>query len=118
MQVEVSNFEERLLMQVRKDYKAYSKHRIDLSIARTNVRLDLVGDFLGVIKASASDVTATVRFNKESNDELDLSDGVRIRTVFNCIFITNAAQVAAWLDIVNGVEFSYEKVENGTWSLI
>ena len=107
------NWDERLMEQIRRRWENYLKRRIDLSTARVNRSFALAGERFIVQAVSDPSVTATVRFNREMNDELDLVDGLEIETLFGEFFITNAAQADEWIDIIIGCDFKYKKTGQG-----
>ncbi|MFZ2148841.1 MAG: hypothetical protein WAV28_16630 [Sedimentisphaerales bacterium] len=118
MKNNIENFEERLADQVRNRWTNYQKKRIDLTLARTNEQFFLAGAYLCVEDVSDTAVTATIRLNKDSNDELDLVNGVEIETLFGQFYITNAAQPGEWLDLIIGADFKYKKKGEGGGGLI
>ena len=107
--IEVTGWEKKLLTQLRQRYKPYSIYRLDLSIARANQKMALVGDSLTVLNVSDSSASAALRFNKDDNDPLPLYNALEMGIVFHSIFITNTAQPNKWIDIIAGVDFSYKK---------
>ena len=110
----IKSWDERLDDQIRRRWENYLKRRIDLSIARVNQSFVMAGEGFIVQAVSNSTITATVRFNREMNDDLDLVDGLQIETLFGEFFITNTAQAGEWIDIIIAVDFSYKKTGQGT----
>ncbi len=102
------NWEERLGEQVKRDWENYKRKRLDLSVAQENLKLDFAGEFLYVENVSSASAAATVRLNRNANDEIALIHQTKIFTVFTTLFITHAAQAGEWIDLVIGVDFSKE----------
>ena len=108
----IKGWEERLADQVKRHWENYFVRRISLETARVNELLSLAGEYLFVLKASSASATMTVRLNQIRNDPLDLEDGVLVQTIFAQMYLTNAAQPGEWLDVIVGMNFSYEKKES------
>ena len=106
------NWDERLGDQVKKGWENYKKKRLDLSAAQELLRLDLAGEFLYVEAVSSASAIATVRLNRNSNDEITLSHQTKIRTIFTTLFITHTAQAGEWIDLIIGINFEYFKPDN------
>ena len=110
---EIKAWDLRLQDQARKGWENYYRRRIDLSAARAEEGLGFTGEFLYVEKASSESAKATVRINRNTNDEIDLELGAVIKTVFQVLFITNEAQTDEWIDIIIGINFEYYKKSAG-----
>lgn len=106
---DISQWDARLKEQLKRSFHNYHKRRVDLSVARENEKLDWTGETIIVEKASSADAIATVRLMFLDADELTLSENVEIESIFNKVFISNAAQAGEWLDVITGINFNYKK---------
>ncbi len=106
---DISEWESRLAEQVRRSFHNYRVRRIDLGVARYNKKIDLTGEIIIVEKASSLSASATVRLNFDDAGELDLTQGVEIKSIFGKIYLTNDVQTGEWLDVVTGINFEYKK---------
>ena len=103
--MKVDTWDDRLKLQADRKWENYKKWRIALDTARADHRYDFAGDFLYVEAFSSPSAAATVRFNKNTNDALDLQHNTKIETVFTTLYITNTAQAEEWIDIIVGIDF-------------
>jgi len=110
---DITAWDRRLKEQVLKGWENYSRQRIDLSAARTVEYFGQTGEFLYIEKASSESAKATVRINRNTNDEIDLELGTVIKTIFQVLYITNEAQAGEWVDIIIGINFEYYKGSQG-----
>jgi len=110
----INGWEERLADQVRCHWENYLVRRISLDTARINESLSLAGEYLFVKKSSSASAAMTVRLNQIRNDPFELEAGVLIETIFAQLYLTNDAQPGEWLDLIIGMNFSYEKKEQFT----
>lgn len=101
----VDTWDDRLKLQADRKWENYKKWRIALDTARDLHRYDIAGDFLYVEKFSSPSAAATVRFNKNTNDAIDLQHNTKIETVFTTLYITNTAQAGEWIDLIVGIDF-------------
>ncbi len=101
----METWEQRLHDQVQRGWTNYHKHRFDLTAGRTDLFFGFAGDFLYVAKASSASALASVKFNTDQNDSLDLQAGTEIKTVFKNVWLSNTAQAGEWLDVIVGVNF-------------
>lgn len=106
---DISQWDARLKEQLDRSFHNYHKRRIDLSIARDHKKYNWTGETLIVEKASSPSASATVRLMFEDADELTLGENVEINSIFNRVFLSNAAQPDEWIDIIAGINFSYKK---------
>lgn len=102
-------WENRLKQQTLRGWENYCRKRIDLTTARAMEFWGIPGEFLYVEQASSESALASVRLNRNTNDELDLELGTIIKTIFDTIYLTNTAQPDQWLDIIIGINFEYYK---------
>ena len=110
---DIINWDQRLKEQADRGWDNYIIKRIDLSLERNNQPSRLPGEFLIVSNVSSSSAAATVRFSDYNNKELDLEKRSIFRTVFVCLYVTNAVQAGQWIDIVVGINFEYYRNEVG-----
>lgn len=101
----IDTWDDRLKLQADRKWENYKTLRISLDTARTNHRYDLAGDFLYVEAYSSPSAAATAKFNKNTNDPLDLKHNTRIETVFTTLYITNEAQAGEWIELIVGIDF-------------
>lgn len=106
---DISQWDARLKQQLERSFRNYHKRRIDLSVARDNEQLDWTGEHIIVEKASSSSAIATVRLMFDDADPLDLGKDIVIKSIFNRVYLSNAAQADQWLDVIIGINFEYEK---------
>lgn len=84
----------------RKGYKVYDTGLIyDLGTARTDVAIDIAGDFLAV---ESLDGVASIRFNDKGNRLASLNRLRRFVTPFRRLFLTNTSQVGKTLILAIG----------------
>jgi hypothetical protein len=102
---DIKSWNDRLADQVARKWENYHKQRIDLSVARSAQPVEIVGEYIYVENVSADSVSATIQLNRNTNPELALVKRRSIETIFERLFITNAAQANAWIDIVTGINF-------------
>jgi len=110
---DIINWEQRLKQQVIRGWENYFRRRIHLDTARTLELWAITGEFLYVEEVSSASAAATIRFNRNTNDTLDLIRGVEINTVFEKVFFTHNAQAGEWIDLLIGINFSYNKPAGG-----
>jgi hypothetical protein len=107
---DIKTWDQRLKDQSIRHWENYKHLRIDLSTARVDEPLLISGEYLYVESASDKDAAiAKIKFNRNTNDALDLELGVEIKTVFIEVFITNDAIQGEWLDLIFGINFEYKK---------
>jgi len=106
---DIKNWDERLNDHVQKRYDNYVRHRINLDTARADEFLSIAGEFIYVERVSSKSAYLQARLDKKRNKQLDIIAGVRIKTVFNCLYLTNTAQAGEWLDLLIGINFEYNK---------
>ena len=106
---DIKSWDQRLTDQVDRKWENYLRRRIHLDDARALERISIAGEFLYVEEVSSASAGALIRFNRNTNDALDLDYGTVVKTVFTDIFINNDAQPDEWIDIVVGINFEYYK---------
>lgn len=106
---DISEWDARLRTQLQRSFHNYHVRRIDLSVARENKKLDWTGEIIIVEKASSSSAIAKLRLNYDDADLLTLEENVEIESIFGGVFLTNDAQPDEWLDVIEGINFSYKK---------
>ena len=107
---DIKSWDERLKDQAERHWDNYSHVRIDLTTARLDEPLLVVGEFIYVEDASDNDTAvAKIKLQKNNNDALDLEQGVEIHSVYTQVYITNEALEDEWLDLVFGINFEYYK---------
>lgn len=107
---DITTWEKRLKDQAVRHWENYVHRRIDLSVARVDELLAIPGEFVFVEDAYDEDTSvAQIKFQKNTNDALDLEQGVEIYTVFTQVFISNEALEDEWLDLIFGINFIYKK---------
>jgi len=107
---DIKAWEKRLLDQAGQRYDNYIHRRIDLTTARVDEPLYIPGDYLYVEDSSDDKVAvAKIRFQRNTNDQLDLEEGNQFYTVFTQVFISNEALQGEWLDLFFGINFIYKK---------
>ena len=99
----------RLKEQSVRHWENYVHRRIDLSIARLDEPFAIPGEFVYVEERSSVLAVAKTKFQKNTNDALDLEKGVEIHTVFTQVFISNDALQDEWIDLTFGINFIYKK---------
>lgn len=104
---DVKNWDQRLGDQSKRDWDNYLRRRIYLDEPRINGLMAVAGEYLYVEKVSASVASASVRINRNTNDDISLVVGTRIETVFKELYITNTAQAGEWIDLIIGINFKY-----------
>lgn len=105
----MDNWDARIKEQLKHGWKNYTKKRLDLGIARSELFLTLAGDFLYVPKASSASALATIKLNRNTNESLDLKAGTIIKTVFTEFYWSNGAQSGEWIDVIIGVNFEMDQ---------
>jgi len=107
---DIKTWDQRLKDQSVRHWENYVHLRIDLSTARIDEQFIIPGEFIYVENAYDDDTSiAKIKLQKNSNDALDLENGVEIYTVFTQFFVTNEALQDEWLDLVIGINFIYKK---------
>lgn len=104
---DIQAWEERLKQQYLRGWDNYVRRRIDLSDVRTNEYFGIAGEFVYVEKVSSSSANATIRINRNTNDEISLELATTVKTIFTVFYVTNAAQAGEWIDIIIGINFEY-----------
>lgn len=107
--IDISQWDARLKEQLVRSFHNYQVHKIDLSVARENEKLDWTGETLIVEKASSANAIATVRLMFDDADELILEQNVEIKSIFNKVYLSNEAQANGWLKVIAGINFEYKK---------
>jgi len=98
---DITTWEKRLKDQAVRHWENYVHRRIDLSVARVDELLAIPGEFVFVEDAYDEDTSvAQIKFQKNTNDALDLEQGVEIYTVFTQVYISNEALEDEWLDLI------------------
>ncbi len=110
---DIKAWEQRLKEQTMRGWENYTRKRIDLSSARTVEYWGIPGEFLYIEQASSKSALASVRLNRNTNDEIDLALGTVVKTIFTTLYITNTAQAGQWIDIIIGINFEYYKKYQG-----
>jgi len=110
---EIRAWEERLKRQQLRGWDNYVRRRIDISIARAAEYWGIAGEFFYVEQTSSESAKASIRINRNTNDELDLELGTIIKTIFTDFYITNAVQTGEWIDVIIGINFEYYKKSQG-----
>jgi len=80
----------------------YTKFRHKLDAAQSNYKYNISGSYLYVEAVSKVGLGATIRFNNQSNNPLNLIDRRAIKTPFSQFFLTHTAQAGEWIDIAVG----------------
>lgn len=106
---EIRNWDQRLKDQVRLGWDNYLRRRIHLDAARSLEEWGIAGEYLYVEEVSSESARLTISLNRNTNDPIDLENGVKIRTIFTQIYITNTAQPGEWIDLIIGINFEYTK---------
>ena len=109
-----SDFDKLLREQILSNWKNYNPKRVDLGIARDKQQYDIAGKYICVEGISDPAALVSIILNDKDNGDLDLVDGVEIKTLFRKVFITNAVQAGQWIDIIFGADFEYKKTGQGT----
>ncbi len=94
-----------LAEQVKKGLDQYTAVKIPLDTPRENEVIHVAAGSLCVQDSSSRGAKATIRLNRVGAGDLTLEKGVQIDCAFKAIFLTNAGQAGAWLEIVFGREF-------------
>jgi len=110
---DLQNWEQRLGDQVQRNWENYFRRRIHLDTARDLEAWHVSGEYIYVEQVSSESARASIRLNRNTNDELDLLAGVKIETVFKQIYLTHTAQPGEWLDLLIGINFRYVKPAAG-----
>jgi len=110
---DIGQWDARLKEQLERKFHNYHKRRINLNIARDNVKFNWTGEKIIVESASNDGAIATVRILFDDADPLTLKDNVEIDSIFNRVFITNEIQPGDWLDVIYGINFEYKKKISG-----
>lgn len=80
--------------------------KIPLDTARvlgdTAAEYDITGDFVWIISASDTSALVQCRFNKQTSDDIPLSQGTYIEAPFNRLWLSWAAQVGKFVTIAYG----------------
>lgn len=111
---DIKSFEERLASHCEKKWSNYERLRIDLSIARNYYKFDVAGEFIEIEQASDADATAGLILDFANRDVINIGEHRIIETVFSRFFISNAAQVGEWLDLLIGRNFKSHVYGTGT----
>lgn len=110
---DIGNWEARLADQVSRKWNNYERFRIYLDNAKVSDFLGIAGEFLIVEQVSSESAAAAIALNLNSNDQIDLTKGTVIKTVFHSFYVTSNAQADEWIDIVVGINFEYYKQWQG-----
>ncbi len=106
---DISSWDQRLGDQVNRKHDNYVTLRIMLDDARDRQPIGIAGEYIYVKKVSSGSAEATIRLDRNTNDELDLARGAKTETVFRDFYITNTAQAGEWIDLLIGINFKYER---------
>lgn len=86
------------------DANQLSLFRIKLDSAQTDAKRKVVGNFMWAIDASDLDATFDIKFNRQDNTGIPISQGTAFGGVgFNEIYLTNSAQAGKWVELLVGV---------------
>lgn len=107
--IDISQWNARLKEQLERSFHNYQVHKIDLSVARDNEKLDWTGETIIVEKASSATAIAMVRLMFDDADELILEKNVEIKSIFNKVYLSNEVQADEWLVMIIGINFEYKK---------
>jgi hypothetical protein len=109
-------WEIRLKEQVNRKFQNYKVIHVDLSSDMTDKEFPVAGDSLIVIRASSAAALASVKFNRNVNDELPVFEYAKHMLVFTSFFVSCDAQSGEWLDLLAGIdyEFDYDGGGGGT----
>ncbi len=105
----MENWEQRIHDQVKRGWTNYHKYTFNRSGARSDVHFGFTGDFLYVEAASSASALASVKFNRDTNDSLDIQAGTSMKTVFTGFYFSNDAQSGEWITVIVGINF--EKID-------
>ena len=102
---DIGSFEHRLKEHATKQWSNVERIRIELDVARNIYLFDIAGEFIAVERTSSTQAAATLRLDRTNRDEINLTRGRIIETLFAKFHISNAAQAGEWIDLVIGRNF-------------
>jgi len=108
--MQLDTWDQKLAEQQKRDFKNYLVVTFGLDAARINEAHSIPGDLLYVNGVSSDSAAATVRFNRSTNDAVELKLHTKIETVFTSIFITNTAQAGESIELIIGINFDIENL--------
>ncbi len=109
---DIQNWDERLKNHVDKKWDNYLRRRIHLDTARALEQWPIAGEFMYIEEVSSDSANASICIDRNTNPVLDIRKGVRIKTVFETLYLTHAAQAGEWIDLIIGINFEYFKPDN------
>lgn len=77
---------------------------VDLSVAHTDLELNVGGDLLKVVQASDNDAAVDIKINFPYASPIPMFRYRCVYTYFDKFYLTNAAQPDAWIDLLVGVK--------------
>jgi len=86
---------------------------IDLSVAHTDLELNISGNLFYVTRTNSIDDNFNVKFNRQggtSSDYFYLEQTMGFKTFFDKVYITNDAQTGAWAEVIYG-SIAYEALD-------
>lgn len=102
---EIRSFGDRLMDHVTAKWSNYERFRLELDNARNYLEITIAGEFIAVERASSGHATAEIRLDWPNRDEINFDQARIVQTVFERLYISNAAQTGEWLDIIIGRNF-------------
>lgn len=106
----IDTWDQRLSEQAKREFKTPVVVIIDLSTARENEEKSIPGDLLFVKSVSSKSASATIRFNKATNEPITLKHRTKIHTVFKSFYITNTAQAGESMTLLIGINFDIQDI--------
>ena len=96
--------------EIKKDrIKTYQILELDLSIERSNIEFNIVGNYIYVLSLNGS---ISFRFNELTNDKINLIEYRVIKTPFYRFFINNEAQIGKICKIAIGIETEFFEIHD------
>lgn len=105
---DIDEFQQRYELWKKRQDSPYIILHVDLSVAHTDLKLNVSGDLLKVEQATDNDAIASVKFNFQSACSVNLMRYRKVRTCFEKIYFTNDAQADKTMDILIGVRQFFE----------
>lgn len=102
---DIRSFGDRLIDHVKEKWSNYERFRLDLTEVRNLHPINIAGEFIAVERSSSGQATAEIRLDRPNRNVINFDQARIVETVFECLFVSNAAQTGEWLDLIIGRNF-------------
>lgn len=101
----VLTFKERLADHVKEKWSNYERIHVELGIARNYIKLDIAGEFIAVDEVSSGLAAVTIHLDRPNRHALNFYRGSQVETLFECMYVSNAALTGEWMELIIGRNF-------------